>query len=148
MEVPRTAKTDEARTAAGHDLIQWQRFYMITREEARKHVQGDPTRSWPSVAAHEKKAMLDRINQLLANEDIPEVSQSLFLWRMKKAIQDAKEVAREAAREEAIAAARGAARLAARTGAPPSGTEVVEDYTAGRLGQASRRRPFDPVRDY
>ncbi|KAF2279977.1 uncharacterized protein EI97DRAFT_360877, partial [Westerdykella ornata] len=88
MDIARNATRDQARAAAGHSQIQWLRFYTFTREEAKRHVQTYPNCSWPNVDSREKLAMLARINQSLANEGIPEVSESVFLWRMKKACRD------------------------------------------------------------
>ncbi|KAF2278967.1 uncharacterized protein EI97DRAFT_413969 [Westerdykella ornata] len=137
MEIPRNAKTNDARTAAGHTIIQWDRFYVrntlmqshdsnitllksFTREVARDHVQRYPDIQWKDIDSRVKSEMMARVNQLLAREDIPQVTETVFLWRMRKAIRDAKEQARTAQNRTL-----------------PQNTSAEQ----------SRPRPFDPVRD-
>jgi len=63
---------------------------IFTREEAKKLVEEDPKRTWPLVPANVKIQLKDRVNELLANENIPTIQDDDILsWRMSLAVRDA-----------------------------------------------------------
>ncbi|KAF2708336.1 hypothetical protein K504DRAFT_468674 [Pleomassaria siparia CBS 279.74] len=83
------ATVSEARVSAGHSKEQWDRFYFITKEEAKQlsEVHTDWTR-WILIPANEKDTMLERINSRLIAEGIPAVEMIILKWRMSQLLRD------------------------------------------------------------
>ncbi|KAH7116723.1 hypothetical protein B0J11DRAFT_552725 [Dendryphion nanum] len=89
MSIRINATVNEARAAAGHNKEQWDRFYFITKDEAKQlsETHTDWTR-WILIPANEKENMLDRINGRLAAEGIPSVEMIILKWRMSQLLRD------------------------------------------------------------
>ncbi|KAF2748986.1 hypothetical protein M011DRAFT_399317 [Sporormia fimetaria CBS 119925] len=83
------ATVNEARTAAGHNKEQWDRFYFITKDEAKQLSETHPlwTR-WILIPANEKDIMLQRINGRLSAEGIAPVDMNILKWRMSQLLRD------------------------------------------------------------
>lgn len=80
-----------------------------------------PTRSaWFKIPADEQKELLERLNNLLAAENIPKVATEVLDWRMAQAVRKAHSSLNAASGEEASES----------TDRPQASTE-----------------PYDPVRD-
>ncbi|KAF2190716.1 hypothetical protein K469DRAFT_697949 [Zopfia rhizophila CBS 207.26] len=89
MSIRINATVNEARAAAGHNKEQWDRFYFITKDEAKRLSEAHPdwTR-WILIPANEKDKMLERINERLVAEDIPPVEMIILKWRMSQLLRD------------------------------------------------------------
>ncbi|KAF2648854.1 hypothetical protein K491DRAFT_669910 [Lophiostoma macrostomum CBS 122681] len=82
------ANVSEAMQHAGHNFIQWQRFYLITKEEAHALLQKNSRWNWKDVPADEKAQIRSRVNASLVSEEIPVVDDDVFYWRMTILIHD------------------------------------------------------------
>ncbi|KAF1951099.1 hypothetical protein CC80DRAFT_425403 [Byssothecium circinans] len=89
MSIRINATVSEARAAAGHSKEQWDRFYFITKDEAKQLSEAHPewTR-WILIPANEKEAMLQRINGRLTAEGIPAVEMIILKWRVSQLLRD------------------------------------------------------------
>ncbi|KAF2792412.1 hypothetical protein K505DRAFT_387474 [Melanomma pulvis-pyrius CBS 109.77] len=89
MSIRINATVHEARAAAGHNKEQWDRFYFITKDEAKQlsEAHTDWTR-WILIPANEKDTMLGRINGRLVAEGIPAVEMIILKWRMSQLLRD------------------------------------------------------------
>ncbi|KAF2131008.1 hypothetical protein P153DRAFT_287098 [Dothidotthia symphoricarpi CBS 119687] len=89
MSIRINATVHEARTAAGHSREQWDRFYFITKDEAKQLSEAHPdwTR-WILIPANEKEQMLERINDRLRAEGIPAVEMIILKWRVSQLLRD------------------------------------------------------------
>ncbi|KAH6861249.1 hypothetical protein AA0117_g12846 [Alternaria alternata] len=87
FELKKGAKTQEAQMRAGHDKLQWDRFYNITKAEINTLVEANPDISWPTVPGDVLATIFARVNARLRDEQIPEVQYDVFSWRMARAIQ-------------------------------------------------------------
>ncbi|KAF2873057.1 hypothetical protein BDV95DRAFT_490034 [Massariosphaeria phaeospora] len=89
MSIRINATVNEARAAAGHSKEQWDRFYFITKDEAKQLSEAHPdwTR-WILIPANEKDRMLERINARLVVEGIPAVEMIILKWRMSQLLRD------------------------------------------------------------
>jgi hypothetical protein len=107
----KNAKAKEVQDSAGHNTIQWNRFYVrcvlislhmfcvnayfgtqyLTKKEARILVQEDCDFRWPSIPANKKIALFERVKAQLAAEEIPEVRDDIMEWRMAHAVRDTRQ---------------------------------------------------------
>ncbi|PVH98611.1 hypothetical protein DM02DRAFT_565976 [Periconia macrospinosa] len=102
------ASAEEARDKSGYTRIQWERFYVITKDEANDITQHHPTWTWPRIPADKKLEIIERINTLLRLEKIPEPEEDILAWRMSIAIRDSRnnitnKIARESGLQRASA---------------------------------------------
>ncbi|KAF2272003.1 uncharacterized protein EI97DRAFT_427104 [Westerdykella ornata] len=125
MPVRKGAPSQEARAAAGHDPLQWERFYAVTREEAKKIVQKFPGITWPNVPSPIRSEVRSCVNASLASESIPAVEDDVLGWRMALAIRDARTVANRY----------------------PQSQSQASRATSADAPRPSQTRPYDPVRD-
>jgi hypothetical protein len=63
---------------------------IFTKNEARSINKKQPTWTWPDVPPDDKKAVHDRVNAQLSNENIPEISEDVLKWRMTQCMRDVK----------------------------------------------------------
>jgi hypothetical protein len=61
---------------------------IFTKNEARSINQKQPTWTWPDIPPDDKKAVHDRVNVQLSNENIPEVGEDIIKWRMTLCMRD------------------------------------------------------------
>ncbi|PVH94342.1 hypothetical protein DM02DRAFT_539663 [Periconia macrospinosa] len=89
MSIRINATVSEARAASGHSKEQWDRFYFITKDEAKQLSEAHPdwTR-WILIPANEKELMLQRINGRLIAEGIPAVEMIILKWRVSQLLRD------------------------------------------------------------
>ncbi|KAF2193049.1 hypothetical protein K469DRAFT_551890 [Zopfia rhizophila CBS 207.26] len=85
MTLSVNASSEEAQRTAGHDRFGWGRFLDFTRFEATNLAQR--WTSWTSVPANKKRATLQRINERLEGEDIPDIQDDVLTWRMSPAMR-------------------------------------------------------------
>lgn len=122
MSLTARSKASDVQAIAGHTKTQWKRFLTLTWDEAERLCLSHPTcPAWFKVPADEQEALLERLNKLLAAENIPQVATEVLDWRMAQAV-------RKAHSSPSIASAEETSELTDRP-------------------QASTERPFDPVRD-
>ncbi|RYO34983.1 hypothetical protein AA0113_g9152 [Alternaria arborescens] len=89
MSIRINATVQEARTAANHSQEQWDRFYFITKDEARQLAEAHPDwKRWILIPANEKEQMLERINTRLRAEGIPPVEMIILKWRVSQLLRD------------------------------------------------------------
>ncbi|KAH7556553.1 hypothetical protein BM1_05987 [Bipolaris maydis] len=89
MSIRINATVQEARTAANHSQEQWDRFYFITKDEARQLAEAHPDwKRWILIPANEKEQMLERINARLSAEGIPPVEMIILKWRVSQLLRD------------------------------------------------------------
>ncbi|KAF2245234.1 hypothetical protein BU26DRAFT_79051 [Trematosphaeria pertusa] len=91
--LPKKATPEDARKKAGYTKWQWDRFYRLTKSEAKMVHQKHPDWTWPAVPVEEKEEMMKRVNAELAAWNIPEVGEDVFGWRMSLAIRDCRHTA-------------------------------------------------------
>ncbi|KAF2464930.1 uncharacterized protein BDR25DRAFT_241467 [Lindgomyces ingoldianus] len=83
------AGVNEVRAAAGHNREQWDRFYFITKEEARQLSEAHPNWTrWIHIPANVKDSMLEGINNRLVAEGIPAVEMIILKWRVSQLLRD------------------------------------------------------------
>ncbi|KAF2244122.1 hypothetical protein BU26DRAFT_522831 [Trematosphaeria pertusa] len=108
------------REAIGFDDAQWHRFYWLTKEEAQKLLRDHPKwATYEDVSTSECAGLLARINETLAKDHIPTITEDVLRWRMTRVI-------RERRRSQAAGGITGSAQSQPSVG----GTQ-----------------PYDPVRD-
>ena len=107
MSLTARSKASDVQAVAGHSKTQWKRFLVsrdistastlgnkdrqtLTWEEAERLRLSHPTRSaWFKVPADEQEELLERLNELLAAENIPQVATEVLDWRMAQAVRKA-----------------------------------------------------------
>lgn len=142
MSIRINATVNEARAAAGHSKEQWDRFYFITKDEAKQlsEAHSDWTR-WILIPANEKDLMLQRINGRLTAEGIPEVEMIILKWRVSQLLRD---IQRKYAEGSMISGMRpdnfGSQAQVERSTQPSPSPQRSESST-------SETRAYDPVRD-
>ncbi|KZM18675.1 hypothetical protein ST47_g9987 [Ascochyta rabiei] len=89
MSIRINATVNEARAAAGHNREQWDRFYFITKDEAKRLAEAhEEWTRWILIPANEKEQMLERINCRLQAEGIPPVEMIILKWRVSQLLRD------------------------------------------------------------
>ncbi|KAF2028939.1 hypothetical protein EK21DRAFT_68666 [Setomelanomma holmii] len=84
------ASAKAAQTAAGYDNDQFDRFKVITAETAKQFVEKNPgATSWRSIGANVRERLRNEVNAAMAEEEIPNIAQDVFKWRMDQAIRNA-----------------------------------------------------------
>ncbi|KAF2177536.1 hypothetical protein K469DRAFT_677134 [Zopfia rhizophila CBS 207.26] len=88
MYLPLDASSDEARRTAGLNGDQWGQFLKFTRFEALNLIKR--WTNWISLPENEKQATLQRINEKLREEGIPQIQNEVLAWRMSPAMRRAR----------------------------------------------------------
>ncbi|KAK7183828.1 hypothetical protein PSPO01_10164 [Paraphaeosphaeria sporulosa] len=149
MSIRINATVNEARAAAGHSKEQWDRFYFITKDEAKQLSEAHPdwTR-WILIPANEKDMMLQRINGRLTAEGIPPVEMIILKWRVSQLLRDiqrkyANHVERLA--EGSMISGMGSSTSSSQAQAESSTQQAQSPQRSESL--PSETRPYDPIRD-
>ncbi|KAF2245020.1 hypothetical protein BU26DRAFT_568995 [Trematosphaeria pertusa] len=79
--LPRNATAEEVRGTAGHNMIQ-------SSPRKKALVLAEKYVSWVHVPANEQMRVHDRVNEKLADEEIPKVGEDMLRWRMGYCIRD------------------------------------------------------------
>ncbi|KAF2740938.1 hypothetical protein EJ04DRAFT_481166 [Polyplosphaeria fusca] len=142
MSIRINATVNEARAAAAHNKEQWDRFYFITKEEAKQLSEAHPdwTR-WILIPANEKDKMLERINGRLTAEGIPAVEMIILKWRMSQLLRDIQRKYAEGSMLWTGPAGSQTQNPAAGSSTQPSQNSPQPDTPT------SETRPYDPIRD-
>ncbi|OCK76199.1 hypothetical protein K432DRAFT_152161 [Lepidopterella palustris CBS 459.81] len=91
MSLKLRAKAAEAQNYSGHNLLQWRRFYYITKDEANKLILLYPV-TWMAVPADEQERVLETVNMRCHAEEIPRIDVSLLNWRMSQLMRDVRRI--------------------------------------------------------
>ncbi|KAF2650693.1 hypothetical protein K491DRAFT_697082 [Lophiostoma macrostomum CBS 122681] len=132
----RKATVEQARGVAGHDYIQWGRFYVITKDEAHILLTKNMEWNWKDVPADEKAQIRARINTRLSSEAIPQIDDDVFSWRMSIIIYDIKKWASKSANSVHPSAA-----------PDPSASPIPNVASSASGSQQTQTRSYDPIRD-
>ncbi|KAF2689201.1 hypothetical protein K458DRAFT_357780 [Lentithecium fluviatile CBS 122367] len=151
MSIRINATVSEARAAAGHSKEQWDRFYFITKDEAKQLSEAHPDwMRWILIPANEKESMLQRINSRLTAEGIPAVEMIILKWRVSQLLRD---IGRKYANYiDRLAEGSMLSGMGSNTGTP---TQTQAPESSSQQSQSPQRsesspsdtRPFDPIRD-
>ncbi|KAF1977780.1 hypothetical protein BU23DRAFT_577755 [Bimuria novae-zelandiae CBS 107.79] len=140
MSIRINATVNEARAAAGHSKEQWDRFYFITKDEAKQLSEAHPdwTR-WIHIPANEKDLLLQRINGRLTAEGIPEVEMIILKWRVSQLLRDIQRKYAEGSMISGMAV----------TGSQPQAEGSTQQSQSPQRSESSpsETRAYDPVRD-
>ncbi|EFQ96205.1 hypothetical protein PTT_02317 [Pyrenophora teres f. teres 0-1] len=159
MSIRINATVQEARTAANHSQEQWDRFYFITKDEARQLAEAHPDwKRWILIPANEKEQMLERINARLRAEGIPPVEMIILKWRVSQLLRDIqRKYADSSDRAEAGTMLQGMPGTSSGSGSgspiqvqttqPPSDSSLQASSPQRSEYSPSEIRPYDPIRD-
>lgn len=152
MSIRINATVQEARTAAGHSQEQWDRFYFITKDEARQLAEAHTDwKRWILIPANEKEQMLERINGRLGAEGIPAVEMIILKWRVSQLLRD---IQRKYEAGSMLNEMRSTSSGSG-TGSPIQ-VQTTQVQSDGSLQSSSPQRsehspsetrPYDPIRD-
>ncbi|KAH7090437.1 hypothetical protein FB567DRAFT_291509 [Paraphoma chrysanthemicola] len=146
MSIRINATVHEARAAAGHTKEQWDRFYFITKDEARQLSEAHKDWSrWILIPANEKEAMLERINARLLAEGIRPVEMIILKWRVSQLLRDIQRKFSEGDMLRGITVASSGSQMQVQTqsdnASQQSSSPQRSEYSP------SESRPYDPIRD-
>ncbi|PSN68827.1 hypothetical protein BS50DRAFT_325299 [Corynespora cassiicola Philippines] len=146
MSIRINATVNEARAAAGHNKEQWDRFYFITKDEAKQLSEAHPdwTR-WILIPANEKEEMLGRINGRLIAEGIPAVEMIILKWRMSQLLRDIQRKYAEGSMLVGMAASSTGSQTQIQA-QPESSVQQAQSPQRSEYSP-SETRPYDPIRD-
>lgn len=144
MSIRINATVNEARAAAGHSKEQWDRFYFITKDEAKQLSEAHPdwTR-WILIPANEKDLMLQRINSRLSAEGIPPVEMIILKWRVSQLLRD---IQRKYA-EGSMISGMGGSNTGSQTQTQSEGSAQHSQSPQPADSSTNETRPYDPIRD-
>ncbi|KAF9738043.1 hypothetical protein PMIN01_03326 [Paraphaeosphaeria minitans] len=149
MSIRINATVNEARAAAAHSKEQWDRFYFITKDEAKQLSEAHPdwTR-WILIPANEKDLMLQRINGRLTAEGIPPVEMIILKWRVSQLLRDIQR--KYANYVERLAEGSMISGMGGSTSGSQAQAESSTQQTQSPQrpeSSPSETRPYDPIRD-
>ncbi|RMZ74197.1 hypothetical protein GMOD_00003202 [Pyrenophora seminiperda CCB06] len=152
MSIRINATVQEARTAANHSQEQWDRFYFITKDEARQLAEAHPDwKRWILIPANEKEKMLERINARLRAEGIPPVEMIILKWRVSQLLRDIQRKYEAGTMLQGMPGASSASGsgspIQVQTAQPPSDSSVQSSSPQRTEYSPSEIRPYDPIRD-
>lgn len=139
-----SAPQEDAKRASGLNIMGWQRFLILTRQEARACVEANPNIQWTYYTANEKHRVVDNVNAALEKDGVGTLTPDIINWRMTKVVRDTlrtRKYAREVVHDNSTKPADEA------TGCTPIHTHVDSAVVINTPPQASRGRAFDPIRD-
>lgn len=150
MSIRINATVQEARSAAGHSQEQWDRFYFITKDEARQLAEAHTDwKRWILIPANEKEQMLERINGRLRAEGIPPVEMIILKWRVSQLLRDIQRKYEAGSMLQEM-------RSTNQGSASPTQVQTAQAQPETRLSSSSpqrseyspsENRPYDPIRD-
>ncbi|EOA90586.1 hypothetical protein ACJQWK_11639 [Exserohilum turcicum] len=152
MSIRINATVQEARTAANHSQEQWDRFYFITKDEARQLAEAHPDwKRWILIPANEKEQMLDRINARLRAEGIPPVEMIILKWRVSQLLRDIQRKYEAGSMLQGIpgtgTGSGSASPIQVQTSQALSDSGLQSPSSQRTEYSPSETRPYDPIRD-
>ncbi|OAK98108.1 hypothetical protein IQ06DRAFT_28545 [Phaeosphaeriaceae sp. SRC1lsM3a] len=146
MSIRINATVHEARAAAGHTKEQWDRFYFITKDEAKQLSEAHKDWSrWILIPANEKERMLERINGRLQAEGIRPVEMIILKWRVSQLLRDIQRKFSEGDMLRGIAVAGSASQMQVQTQSDSTSQQSLSPQPSEN--SPSESRPYDPIRD-
>ncbi|KAH7398990.1 hypothetical protein DE146DRAFT_719161 [Phaeosphaeria sp. MPI-PUGE-AT-0046c] len=159
MSIRINATVHEARAAAGHTKEQWDRFYFITKDEAKQLSEAHKDWSrWILIPANEKERMLERINGRLQAEGIRPVEMIILKWRVSQLLRDIQrkfschahltnyvELLAEGDMLRGITVASSASQMQVQTQSDSTSHQSLSPQPSEN--SPSETRPYDPIRD-
>ncbi|KAL6703300.1 hypothetical protein ACN47E_010007 [Coniothyrium glycines] len=155
MSIRINATVQEARTAANHSQEQWDRFYFITKDEARQLAEAHPDwKRWIYIPADQKEFMLERINARLRAEGIPAVEMIILKWRVSQLLRDIQRKYEAGSMLQGMPGARSGPGFGspiqvqiAQTQSDSSSVQSSSSSPQRSEYSLSESRPYDPIRD-
>ncbi|KAK1913540.1 hypothetical protein P3342_005477 [Pyrenophora teres f. teres] len=152
MSIRINATVQEARTAANHSQEQWDRFYFITKDEARQLAEAHPDwKRWILIPANEKEQMLERINARLRAEGIPPVEMIILKWRVSQLLRDIQRKYEAGTMLQGMpgtsSGSGSGSPIQVQTTQPPSDSSLQASSPQRSEYSPSEIRPYDPIRD-
>lgn len=138
-----SAPQEDAQRAAGYSLIEWQRFLILTRQEARACVEADPTLQWTYYTATQRHKVTENVMAALKVDGCGQITEDIIHWRMAKVIRDT------------VRARKSVSNTPGNSNSKPNGTEgkvsPISSTTNGANDTSPAPKPhtraFDPIRD-
>ncbi|KAF2834183.1 hypothetical protein M501DRAFT_1001454 [Patellaria atrata CBS 101060] len=91
------SSSSDVRLATRFDMITWRKFLFITKAEADLLVLNEEPywdsdraqalsgiKSWKDVPRRQQQLLLDRVNEGLTKEGVPQINDRVIHWRMSK----------------------------------------------------------------
>jgi hypothetical protein len=145
MSIRINATVNEARAAAGHNKEQWDRFYFITKDEAKQLSEAHPNWTrWILIPANEKDTMLERINGRLGAEGIPAVEMIILKWRMSQLLRD---IQRKYTEGSMLVGIGGSSATHTQNHSPQEASLQHSPSSQRSENSPTEARPYDPIRD-
>lgn len=143
MSIRINATVHEARAAAGHTKEQWDRFYFITKDEAKQLSEAHKDWSrWILIPANEKERMLERINGRLQAEGIRPVEMIILKWRVSQLLRD---IQRKFSEGDMLRGMGSASQMQVQTQSDSTSQQSLSPQPSEN--SPSETRPYDPIRD-
>ncbi|UPX16245.1 uncharacterized protein EKO05_0006656 [Ascochyta rabiei] len=147
MSIRINATVNEARAAAGHNREQWDRFYFITKDEAKRLAEAhEEWARWILIPANEKEQMLERINCRLQAEGIPPVEMIILKWRVSQLLRDIQRKYTEGSMTKGMQGSLSGSAMQVQTRSADSSTQPSSSPQRSEYSP-SETRPYDPIRD-
>ncbi|XPS72452.1 hypothetical protein M3J09_004617 [Ascochyta lentis] len=147
MSIRINATVNEARAAAGHNREQWDRFYFITKDEAKQLADAhEEWTRWILIPANEKEQMLERINSRLQAEGIPPVEMIILKWRVSQLLRDIQRKYTEGSMTKGMQGSSSGSPIQVQTWPPDSSMQQSSSPQRSEYSP-SETRPYDPIRD-
>ncbi|KAF2629664.1 hypothetical protein BU25DRAFT_271436 [Macroventuria anomochaeta] len=147
MSIRINATVNEARAAAGHNREQWDRFYFITKDEAKKLADAhEQWTRWILIPANEKEQMLQRINGRLQAEGIPPVEMIILKWRVSQLLRDIQRKYTEGSMTKGMQSSSSGSPIQVQIRSPGSSVQQLLSPRHSEYSP-SESRPYDPIRD-
>ncbi|KAH6870517.1 hypothetical protein BKA58DRAFT_178374 [Alternaria rosae] len=152
MSIRINATVQEARTAANHSQEQWDRFYFITKDEARQLAEAHPDwKRWILIPANEKEQMLERINARLSAEGIPPVEMIILKWRVSQLLRDIQRKYEAGSMLQGMpgtsSGSGSGSPIQVQTAQSPPDSSIQSSSPQRTEYSPSETRPYDPIRD-
>ncbi|KAF1996192.1 hypothetical protein P154DRAFT_525768 [Amniculicola lignicola CBS 123094] len=146
MSIRINATVMEARKAAGHNKEQWDRFYFITKDEAKRLSEAHPEwTKWIEIHANVKDDILARVNQRLVAEGIPAVEMIILKWRLSQLMRDIQRKYAEGSMLVGMTASSTGSQTQVQ--AQPGSSMQQSPNTQQSEHSPSEALPYDPIRD-
>jgi len=146
MSIRINATVNEARAAAGHNREQWDRFYYITKDEAKMLADAhEEWTRWILIPSDEKHRLLERINSRLQAEGIPPVEMIILKWRVSQLLRDIQRKYTEGSMTKGMQSSSGSP-IQVQTRSQDIGMQQSSSPQRSEYSP-SETRPYDPIRD-
>ncbi|KAJ4994419.1 hypothetical protein SVAN01_00248 [Stagonosporopsis vannaccii] len=147
MSMRINATVSEARAAAGHNREQWDRFYFITKDEAKQLADAhEEWTRWILIPSDEVHRLLERINNRLQAEGIPPVDMTILKWRVSQLLRDIQRRYTEGSMTRGMQGSSSGSPMQVQTRSSDNSTQQSSSPQRSEYSP-SETRPYDPIRD-